>query len=404
MIDVNNLKFEEKTLKDENGLPLIRLLVPEGWRVETKMQRGFYRGYKYPYYFTVSLWSPDNTCRIRWFSPCHLYKNILNPMQENTIDSYGNLQGEPKDLETRLINRAESYFKDIGEVTDLKRIELIYYKNNNETGSKKYEQRIKEYEKDKLHVVSDFYYKGGNIKYSFRRKNHDRFYCTSSVMESTTYESWAYLPYSIVQGFNDPFMNSMLKQGFPYAQYNEVVNAWIYLPLYYTSTLVHGIMDMDCLFKDKDFLYKNVYVKIINHGIYITDELWADFRRVQNEKEKVREANRQARKQKNEEERKERERINQRKKETWDYVRKTQEDIAKIRKETWENTNRTQDKVREMWGDTLRGDTRFVDKYGDEHVIHTYDKYAYKSGDTYVTSDSPLDHGWDWEELEKKKY
>ena len=57
-----------------------------------------------------------------------------------------------------------------------------------------------------------------------------------------------------------------------------------------------------------------------------------------------------------------------------------------------------------MWSDTFRGDTRFVDKYGDEHVIHTYDNYAYKNGDTYVTSDSPLDHGWDWEELEKKKY
>ena len=57
-----------------------------------------------------------------------------------------------------------------------------------------------------------------------------------------------------------------------------------------------------------------------------------------------------------------------------------------------------------MWGDVNQGNTRFVDRYGNEHVIHTYNNYAYKSGDTYVTSDSPLDHSYDWEELEKKKY
>ena len=81
-----------------------------------------------------------------------------------------------------------------------------------------------------------------------------------------------------------------------------------------------------------------------------------------------------------------------------------QKEIEAIRRSSYENTQKSQAKVREMWSDTFRGDTRFVDKYGDEHVIHTYDNYAYKNGDTYVTSDSPLDHGWDWEELEKKKY
>ena len=53
----------------------------------------------------------------------------------------------------------------------------------------------------------------------------------------------------------------------------------------------------------------------------------------------------------------------------------------------------------------LEGNTRFVDRHGDEHVIHTYNNYAYKNGDSYVTIDSKLfDAGSDWEELEKKKY
>ena len=46
----------------------------------------------------------------------------------------------------------------------------------------------------------------------------------------------------------------------------------------------------------------------------------------------------------------------------------------------------------------------YTDRYGSEHVIHSTDKYAYRKGDTYVTSNHPLDYGYDWEELDKKKY
>ena len=63
----------------------------------------------------------------------------------------------------------------------------------------------------------------------------------------------------------------------------------------------------------------------------------------------------------------------------------------------------------DIWNDFEAIKTENSKKYqkirdGNEHIIHTYDDCAYKSGDHYVTSDSPWDHPKDYEELEKKKY
>ena len=98
------------------------------------------------------------------------------------------------------------------------------------------------------------------------------------------------------------------------------------------------------------------------------------------------------------------ERRRQSNKELYDYVRKTQQEISDMRKDSYEKQKKAHDRVMEQWTDTIRGNTRFVDKQGNEHVIHTYNDYAFKKGDDYITSNSSLDHFSDWEELEKKKY
>lgn len=404
MIDYSKLKLEERIIKDDSGMPVFKMLVPVDWRVELKKSPTFYRGYKYPYLLRVELWSPDNTCRIKYTSPCQLYENHNNPMAANTVDSYGNLNGSTKDLETRLEETAQNYFNNNDDFHDIKLIEQLFYKSNDEVGKKKYEEKLKSFETDNMHVISDFYYRGGIRKYSYFRKNTHRFYCTSLTIEATRHEIWYALPPAVVMSLRDPFMAQMAKSAFPHAHFNEGTNSWVYLPQFYTNTLLYGIFDMDCIETDREELYKKVYVPILNHGVTLTPELWADFKAVQNKKEAVRKEKREQAKEVAKIDREIREQRRQHQKETQDYLRKTQKEISDIRKSAYENQQRTQAKVREMWGDTLRGDTRFVDKYGDEHVIHTYDKYAYKSGDTYVTSDSPLDHSWDWEELEKKKY
>ena len=70
----------------------------------------------------------------------------------------------------------------------------------------------------------------------------------------------------------------------------------------------------------------------------------------------------------------------------------------------YENRQRSDAKIREMRNDAMMGYTRYTDRYGSEHVIHSTDRYAYRKSDTYVTGNSPLDYGYGWEELEKKKY
>jgi hypothetical protein len=235
----------------------------------------------------------------------------------------------------------------------------------------------------------------------------------SAVVEGEDLEAIGRLPSSITASFGNPFMQDLARMAlasFPNARCDEK-EGWIYSLMHYLDWRVTQKFVLDAPAETFEALYQQVFLPTLNKGVVISEAVWAEFRAKQAEINQANQAKREQAEAEKQEQRKQQkiqqakdEERRKRRQDLQDYLRNTQKEISDIRKSAWENTQKTNAKVNEMWGDTLRGDTRFVDKYGDEHVIHTYDKYAYKSGDTYVTSDSPLEHGWDWEELEKKKY
>ena len=202
----------------------------------------------------------------------------------------------------------------------------------------------------------------------------------------------------------DPFMRMTMQSVFKDMHYDANKGAYVRLTLNETGWTARQLFTLDCKLEDYEFAYRNIFDPIRKNGVGICDDIWNDYRQMQKEidakKQRLREEKREvARIQ-----REANEQSRQSRQELYDYVRKTQQETHDILNSSYENHRKSQAKVREMWGDVNQGNTRFVDKYGNEHVIHTYDNYAYKSGDTYVTSNDPLDHSYDWEELKKKKY
>ena len=234
------------------------------------------------------------------------------------------------------------------------------------------------------------------------------------MVRSTEYAYWSPMPDSIVRALNDPFMARMAKQmmeGFANARYDDSLHEWIYTYSHYRDWRIESRLILDCREEVFAETMREVFQPAVRQGVHLTEQMRE---RVSAEQKAINETNRQKRaaeeqvnrenRARKEQQRAAEEERRQRHKQAQDQIRNTYREISEIRKSAWENQQKSQAKTREIWSDAIRGDTRFTDRYGNEHVIHTYNDHAYKRGDTYVTSDSPLDHDWDWEELKKKKY
>ena len=405
-VSLKRTAIKEKT----TGKELVSILVPEGWTSVCTENKNRYNGYGQSISVQADIRMPDNSTAVFYSSALHYRNDHLKTYKDFTSDMYGNLHRKAVTIDEFLERRAKESLK---EVTNLKFVKQIV-----KDGHAQKEAEIRKKKEEKLEnnysLIDTVYYRQAIREYSFERNGYKRKRALSATIEAVEYVNWAPLPERIVQGMNDPFMRDVAKMmmaSFKNARFDQNLNQWIYTISYYVDWNVTGLFIMDAPEKTYDELFKNVFIPIVTGGASYTDTFRNDLKVQQAKIDASNKTKRDEQEKKNEtlkeEQKRQRaieEQNRQRRKETWDYVHKTNQEIAAMRKDTWEKQQKSQAKIREMWGDTLRGDTRFVDKYGDEHVIHTYDKYAYKSGSTYVTSDSPLDHGWDWEELEKKKY
>ncbi len=403
-------ELETKTLTDASGFPYVTMKVPAGWSCTVEEDRKSYQGYGEPYYFLVRCISPDSS---KLFYQCglHYRDDHLTEFTDYSTDYYGNLHRSVQTTESFLDRLAEN---DLKNVDDRRFIRHTAWKNNEESLAV-YEKRCQKQIADDPYKVLDYVYSNGGIReYALVRNGKPRRRYYSARVEAARYADWAPVPQAVAAQLNNPFMAAVAKQmiaKMPNAKYDKSLNQWIYTVMYYTDWRVSQRLVFECPEEQSKELYANVYLPCMNNGVYYTDELRKRAAAEQKERnmkyQKMREEKQKAAEEKraNEKARRDMAKGQYRDRtEQWKYLNQTQKEINEIRKAAYENTRRTQAKTREIWSDTLRGDTRFVDKYGDEHVIHTYDRHAYKSGDTYVTSDSRLDIGGDWEELEKKKY
>ena len=401
-----DVELKNTTIKNDRGMPFVTMMVPEGWGIVYSEKRDAYCGHIYPYFIFLKLMSPDNTCAIRYTSPRQIIQDHLEPQPDCSIDAYGNLHGTVMSMEGLLKERADEYLNhpEIG-ITEYSFIKQMDFTSNEEEAAKRLAEKKKAIESNPMKVITDYYYKGGVQIYRFKRNDHIWRFAPAAISEATTYKTWDRISPTTAMMLNDPLMKNMASMWFSNLEYNKALNAWVYLESFETDWRIFGVFELECREEDYVEIAKKIYFPILNKGVSFTDEQWSDWKRVRNKLEEGWKAEREAKKQTQKKAEIQREQKKESDPPSWQKVRDTQKEIHDMQRDSYEYRNKLQRKTREIWSDAIRGDTRFVDRHGDEHVIHTYNNYAYKNGDSYVTSDSKLfDAGSDWEELEKKKY
>ncbi|MBO7676473.1 MAG: hypothetical protein J6S49_03055 [Erysipelotrichaceae bacterium] len=394
------IKLEKKRIYNtQTNVRYVEMLVPEGWSISIIDDKENYGGYNYPYTFRIKLTSPDKTAELIYFSPRNYLDDDLRDFRNGQIDDYGNLLRHFETIETYLGDWANNSFKNF---PDARQIDKIIYSNTEKYRNERKEKAVQR-ATDKRQTLLDYYYDRITNVYSYRYKETDRIRLYSGLIEGEEREAHSSIP--VPDNVLDRnFTIQTMMAAFPDATFDAKHNMFIRRTMHETYWNARCLFYFDCMAIDYEYTYKNIFSPILNQGVTICDDIWNDFDRIKKEKsvqyQKIREEKKEAARIQKEAA----EARRKASKETLDYVRKTQQETHDIIRSSYENTRRSQAKLREMWGDVNQGNTRFVDRYGNEHVVHTYNDYAYKKGDTYVTSNSPLDNPYDWEELQKKKY
>lgn len=397
--------------QEGTGLPLVQMWLPDDWKETVTVNPKVQTGYGEPEFITVSVVSPDRHSNVYYQSAFH-YRDDLLSETASGYDSYGNLRRKFMTPEAFVDYLASIDFKE--NSTEVS----VFSEKEWDTNPAQYDRYLKNVtgnaDNDPYSAIGEVYCKGYQRIYSYKHKGYARKRLYSLIIRSTEYAYWAPVPELITRSLNDPFMASIAQRtikNFPNARYEKTLNEWVYTISWFKDWRIDQRIILDSPESQFEELRNTVLRPLVSHGVYYTNELRArtDSRQktaneINRKKREEESRQRAAQKQENDRRRAEEEERRARHRQAQESLRKTQREISDIRRSMYENTQKSQAKTREIWGDAIRGDTRFTDKYGDEHVIHTYNNYAYKNGDTYVTSDSPLDHDWDWEELEKKKY
>lgn len=379
----------------EDKMDYVQMLVPEEWTSRIKTFKDSYGGSKYPYQFTIFHDSPDKTATIYYYSPVNFVDDHLKQFNDYEIDEYGNWLRAAREMPVVLDRSVLHRFRDY----NMERINHIPFSNNEKIYKERYQGYVDDVAKQGNSLNSYYYYGGINI-YKYTNKNRERIRMASAIVDGYYYSRWQEVP----QAYMMSMMGVDPSYVYPNYQYDQYSKKYVYTIMDQADWRFYCHLEMDVLKEDYEYAYKNIFLPVVNKGVVICDDIWQDFRKEKERMSKERAAIRQDRKEAARIQREADERRRQSNKELYDYVRKTQQEISDMRKDSYEKQKKAHDRVMEQWTDTIRGNTRFVDKQGNEHVIHTYNDYAFKKGDDYITSNSSLDHFSDWEELEKKKY
>ena len=391
-----------------DGKNYVKVEKLDGFRYEVKRDDKTKNGYGYPFGFRVNAWSPDNTCLFTYFCPFNYIDDdqyLPDKNNEFKFDEYG------RKLRTFLT--VDDFVKTAWLVDFIKNynpkiITHVYPNVDNvpqkERQQKEYDEIVKK--KHKGETIDSHYHWTVIYVFEYEKNGYLRrkaCECEIKGTKKTLYQECnmtLYTPYSM-DIFNMAYPKTVQgNDGKLYSPFNT-----------YRIWTISRMAIMDCLAKDFDKYYPYFYNEIFTWDdhwaktlIEECDKLQADLDAGYKRKREAKAAQRAEERRKAEIQRKQAEEKRESDRRFYENLRKTQQETHDIWKQAHENSKKAHDRAFEQWSDAFNDNTRFVDKYGREHVIRTYDDYAYKSGDTYVTS--KYDHGdmLDWERLEKKKY
>ncbi|MBR0385293.1 MAG: hypothetical protein IJI05_01940 [Erysipelotrichaceae bacterium] len=405
-------RLAENIIIDDDGIGYVEMLVPEPMtdlRISVKKEYPrYYEGYGYPFRYLITLRPEDRSYQLGVISGRSYPDDHLMSFEKENVDEFGvylkHFPGFPDYVD-----------EFAARCNPDKKLAFVRQNNNpreEQDAIKARKEMERVFEKDRsMYSIMNYMYTQADRLYSYENdKNQKRFICYSMVMEACQYVRWEDAPEGNIADL----------QQYPYVYYDERFGKNMYAAQYETVWNVSEITAFDCAADKLEESYAD-FCAIISHGQKLCPQIKKAFRDRQQEIDKQLENERienRLRLQRAQEEYQsalEEEKIKKiwqdyyaQKREMdsqmYEYVRNRQQEIADIHQSAYQNSNATWDRATEKWSDVFRGDKRFTDRQGREYVVHTTDDHVYKSGNTYVTSDRPLGHALDWDELKKKKY
>ncbi|MBR2577356.1 MAG: hypothetical protein IKE38_00335 [Erysipelotrichaceae bacterium] len=394
-------------IKDEQGREYIHAEQFEGFRYEVKRNDSRYNGYGFPFDFKINCWSEDETALLSYFCPLRYIDDdyyLPDPDNEFKRDDYGRIIRTFKTADEFIDNWMSDFKKQYVPTLVKKVYPTIDGQDQKERQQQEYDELVKN--KKRGETIDSHYHWAVIYTYAYEKQGTKR----NKVVECEIKGTKKTLYMECDMRLYDPFSMDLFKMAYPKTVKGSDGSLWAPYNTYRIWEVTHMII-LDCMANE----YEKYYPAYFNE-LFTWESNWSPSLRKECEtlQGQVSEKYRLKREQKAAEKaeqrkideinRKAREEKLARDKAFYDSIRKTTQETHDIINSSYENSRKAHDNAFEMWSDAFNDNTRFVDKHGNEHVIRTFDDYAYKSGDTYVTSD--IDHGdlLDWERLEKKKY
>lgn len=382
----------------KDGMRFVSMLVPKDitdLKIRTYTDYpANYRGRGFPYEFLITLYPSDYLYQVGCFSPRHYVDDYLENFDEETVDDYG--------TSLRHYNNLESYLDEFALFcNEGRRMKVIKTKDRDcHQKQEQYLQQLQEsfWKEDPLKVLEKAEYRSVDRVYSYiSDRGTERYMCYSATVKACAFVRWAEVP-----GAGD-YSPEIIQMVYPNAYFDKDRQTYMYTTEYQTVWDISNLLVLSCEAADFPEAYAD-FDLIVENGVTLCPDILLDFRRCQEEIDAANRARREEKSQVQAIQQEYAEEKSERDRQLHEYLMNTQQQINEIHNSAYEHTRDTIDRTNEHFSDTFRGDTRFVDRHGNEHVIHTTDDHVYKSGNTYVTSDTQLSHGPDWEELQKKKY
>lgn len=387
--------------KDERGLKYLLVNLPEDWSVSVNRKQ-VYGGYGYPFCFDIWAVSPDNTAAVQYFSPLNYHQDYLRSYKENSIDDYGSLLRSFMTVEDFLDQCAFNIFKDYEGFKFETELAPTYSPNTDYLllSQKRFKEISEKYaHENNGRVLNSYYCKALTRIYTYSNNGVKRKIAYSAFIEAqeiTEYRE-AKIPSTIL---SDPFLSSTAKGMYP-GLFLDQSGRYLYQLDHSTYWKVSNRTYCDAKEEMFDKLYKGVY-KDFCSGYQWDKELVAELNRLQQAFNENKRLKREDAKRASEiTHQMEMDRIKAAK-ERADINREASNQISQIQRSAYENRQKALDKANRQFSDSYLGNKRYADQYGDEHLVHSTDRYAFKKGNKIITSDDPRSPGFGWEELKKK--
>lgn len=387
--------------KDEKGLKYLSVNLPASWKA-TIASRPVYGGYGYPFRFNLTALSSDNRQKVQYFSPLNYQQDYLNNYRENTFDNYGSLHRSFMRVEDFLDLSAKSIYGKFENFQFGTQVVSIFAPQADyaDLTLKKFNEIKERYaQQNPDRVLNSYYYYGATRIYTYVYKGTHRTVAFSALIEAE--ESTDYFETPIPSSLlNDPLSMGLVNIVFP-GLFRDSQGRYMSLGNHSTYWKVLNRTLCDATETDFDELYNGVY-RDFCLGISWQDDLKKELNRQQQQiNEKNRLQREDARKASEIYHQMEMDRIKAAKQRS-DINRETSNQISQIQRSAYENRQKALDKANRQFSDSFLGNQRYADQYGDEHLVHSTNRYAFKKGNKIVTTDNPRGPGFGWEELKKK--